>query len=88
MFGWFSEPARRDSRTNRRAVDGIGDRQRGQLLERHQAVEVGLAREIDGRHAAAAELAHELVPADRATFGHDPARYAALPQPDGDGALT
>ena len=41
--------------------------ERGQLLERDQTLEVGLAREKDGRHAAASELAQDLVAADRET---------------------
>ena len=35
-----------------------------ELLERREAVEVELAGEVDARHAAAAELPHDLVAAD------------------------
>ena len=65
MFGWLSEPATRDSRRKRCANDGVGGVERAQLLERDEAVEVGLARQVHQRHAAAAELAEDLVAADR-----------------------
>ena len=64
MFGWLSEPATRDSRRKRCANDGVGRVERAQLLERDEAVQVGLAREVDHRHAAASELAQDLVTAD------------------------
>ena len=38
--------------------------QRAELLERRVAVEVELAGEVHARHAAAAELPHDLVAAD------------------------
>ena len=44
---------------------GVRRVERRQLLERDEAVEVGLAREVDHRHAAAADLAEDLVAADR-----------------------
>ena len=44
-----------------RGVGGVG---RVQLLQRDLAVERVLAGEVDGRHATAAELAHDLVAAD------------------------
>ena len=44
-----------------RRVRGV---ERAQLLERDEAVEVGLAREVDDRHAAAADLPQDLVAAD------------------------
>jgi hypothetical protein len=44
---------------------GVGRVERGELLERDEAVEVGLAGEIDHRHAAASDLAEDLVAADR-----------------------
>ena len=50
MFGCVSEPASRDSRRNRRSIDGIATF-RAQLLERDPAVEVGLARKVDDGHA-------------------------------------
>ena len=64
MFGWLSEPATRDSRRKRCANVGSDGVERAQLLERDDAVEVGLAREVDDRHAAAADLADDLVAAD------------------------
>jgi hypothetical protein len=39
---------------------------KAELLERDEAVEVGLAREVDHGHPAAADLTHDLVPPDRA----------------------
>ena len=56
MFGWLSEPASRDSRTKRRAVDGSETGQRGQLLEGHEPAEIGLPGEIDRRGPAASDL--------------------------------
>ena len=43
---------------------GVGGVRGVQLLQRDLAVERGLAGEVDGRHAAAAKLAHDLVAAD------------------------
>ena len=43
---------------------GVGGVERRQLLERDEAVEVGLAGEVDHRHAAAPDLAEDLVAAD------------------------
>src|SRR4029079_7729088 len=40
--------------------------ERAQFLERHPAVEIDLAGEVDDRHAAAADLAHDLVAPDHA----------------------
>ena len=49
----------------------IGRVERRELLQRDLAVEVGLAREPDDGHAAAADLAQELEAADRAQdVGH------------------
>ena len=64
MFGWLSEPATRDSRRKRCANAGVGGVERGELLERDEAVEVGLAGEVDHRHAAATDLAEDLVAPD------------------------
>ena len=64
MFGWLSEPATRDSRRNRCGERRLGGVERAQLLERHQAVKLALAREVDDRHAAAAEFLEDLVAAD------------------------
>ena len=44
---------------------GVRRVERRQLLERDEAVEVGLAREVDHRHPAAPDLAEDLVAADR-----------------------
>ena len=51
-------------RTNRRAADGSERVEQPQLLERDVALEVGLAGEVDDRHPAAADLAHDLVAVD------------------------
>jgi hypothetical protein len=45
---------------------GVSGAKRGELLERDEAVEVGLAREVHHGHPAAADLTHDLVPPDRA----------------------
>ena len=44
---------------------GIGRVERPELLERDEAVQVGLAGEVDQGHAAAADLAEDLVAPDR-----------------------
>ena len=41
--------------------------ERRQLLERHQPLQIGLARQVDRGHAAAAQLAQNLVSTDRET---------------------
>ena len=72
MFGWLS--AARDARLAQeaRGEGGIGGVERRELLQRHLAVEIGLAREPDDRHAAAPDLLQELEAADRAqNLGHD-----------------
>ena len=78
MFGWLSEPATRDSRRKRCANDGSEAWNAPELLERDEAVEVGLAGEVDHRHAAATDLAQDLVAADGAhktfTVGLKPQR--------------
>ena len=53
----------------RLAQEALGERrvgrvERAELLERDEAVEVGLAGEVHHRHAAAADLAEDLVAAD------------------------
>ena len=65
MFGCVSEPG--DARLAQEALRerGVGGVEGGQLLERDEAVEVGLAREVDDRHPAAADLAQDLVAPDR-----------------------
>ena len=63
-LGWLSAPADAgllQEAPGERGVGGVGG---VQLLERDLAIERGLAGEMDGRHAAAAELAHDLVAAD------------------------
>ena len=65
MFGWVSEPGHA-----RLAQEALGERrvgrvERAELLQRDEAVEVGLAGEVDHRHAAATDLAEDLVAADR-----------------------
>ena len=75
MFGWLSEPATRDSRRKRCANDGSDAWNAAELLERDEAVEVGLAREVDHGHAAAADLAEDLVAAD----GLHDVRHPAAP---------
>ncbi len=71
MFGWLSDPGERDSRRKRCGERRIGGVERRELLQRDQAVEVGLAREVDDGHAAAPDLAQDLVAADRAqNLGH------------------
>ena len=64
MFGWLSEPAIRDSRRNRSANASSCECRERELLERDEPVEVGLAREVDRRHAAAADLLEDLVATD------------------------
>ena len=64
MLGWLSEPASRDSRRKRWVNDGSAWRNALSSLSATEPVEVGLAREVDGRHAAAAELLEDLVAAD------------------------
>ena len=65
MFGCESEPATRDSRRNRCANAGSDAWNAAELLQRHEAVEIGLAGEIDHRHPAPADLPQDLVAADR-----------------------
>jgi len=60
---------RERARDARLAQEALGERgvrrvEGAQLLERHEAVEVGLAREVDHRHAAATHLAQDLVATD------------------------
>ena len=60
MFGCESEPGQprlAQEAAHDRAVARLGV----QLLERHPAIEVGLAREVDDRHPAAPEFAADLV---------------------------
>ena len=76
MFGWDSEPATRDSRRKRWANDGIRRVERAELLERHEAIEVGLPGEVHHRHAAATDLPEDLVAADRLQW-----RQASLRSP-------
>ena len=64
MFGWLSEPATRDSRRKRCANAGSEAWNAAELLERDEAVEVGLAGEVDHGHAAAPDLAEDLVSPD------------------------
>ena len=47
----------------------IGGVKRGELLERHVAVEVGLPGQVDERHAAPADLTEQLVAPDGARHG-------------------
>ena len=53
---------------------GLGALQERELLERDVAVELALAGEVDGRHAAAADLAEDLVSADTPYRRHAPNR--------------
>ena len=54
---------------------GVGRVEGSELLQRDEPVQVALAREVDRRHAAAPELAEDLVAADRLhRFGHQPPR--------------
>ena len=64
MFGWLSEPATRDSRRKRCANAGSDAWNAAELLERDEAVQVGLARQIDDRHPATADLTEDLVATD------------------------
>jgi hypothetical protein len=65
-------------RDARLAQEALGERrvgrvEGGELLERDEAVEVGLPREVHHRHAAAADLPEDLVAADRLEdVGHQP----------------
>ena len=53
---------------------GVGRVEGSELLQRDEPVQVALAREVDRRHAAAPQLAEDLVAADRLhRFGHQPA---------------
>ena len=64
MFGWFSEPASRDSCRNRSAHFGRARVEAAQLLQRDVALERLLPGEVHDRHPAASDLAHDLVAAD------------------------
>ena len=63
MFGWLSEPATRLAQEALRER-GVGRVERGQLLERDESVQVGLAREVHHRHAAATHFTQDLVATD------------------------
>ena len=68
MFGWLQRAG--DARLAQEALRErrVGRVERAELLERDVAVEVGLARQVDDGHAAAAELLQDLVPTDRALY--------------------
>ena len=52
---------------------GVGRVEGSELLQRDEPIQVALAREVDRRHAAAPQLAEDLVAADRLhRLGHQP----------------
>ena len=55
MFGWFSRASAWASRANRSAKPRVAARLAGQDLQRHQPVQLRLARLVDRPHAAPAE---------------------------------
>ena len=61
MFGWLSQPAMRDSRRKRSAKAGSRALKPLELLERDEPLQVALAGEVHDGHAAAAQLADDVV---------------------------
>ena len=64
MFGCPSEPGQPGFAQEPLRGLGVGVAGQRELLQGHLALEVGLAREIDGRHPAAADDPEDLVVPD------------------------
>jgi hypothetical protein len=63
MLGWFRDPASRDSRRNE--LGGVRV-EAAQLLERDLTIQVRLPGGVYDCHAAATDLAQDLIATDRA----------------------
>ena len=66
MFGWFSDPASRDSRRNRCANSAESAWKLLSSLSATCTIQVGLPGHVHDRHAAATDLAQDLVATHRA----------------------
>ena len=66
MFGWLNDPDHLRFADESLGQGGVAGVEGPELLERDVAAEVGLAGEVHHRHAAAPDLAHDLVAADDA----------------------